>query len=488
MANKFDKLFVSTSIPYVNGAPHIGHAVESIQVDAIARYYRQQLGAANVFALTGSDENSLKNVQAAEAAGEQIDSFVAKNAKAFSDLDTALDFKFDDFIRTREERHMVGAQKLWSACKPEDIYKKSYTGLYCVGCETFYTEKDVPDGICPTHKKPLEKIEEENYFFKLSNYQAAIEDLIASDKLRIFPANRKNEILNFVRGGLEDFSISRSQARAKHWGVNVPGDDSQVMYVWFDALSNYITALGYGAGDQNYDDFWANEAARKLHVIGKDIIRFHAVYWPAMLMSANLPLPTDLFVHGFFTVEGEKMSKSIGNVINPHDLIAEFGVDALRYYLLSELPYDDDGDVSRERMEIRFAELANQLGNLVSRVATMAVKNFEGVLSDVVPDLATVTESQLVTQMENCDLRGYIHTIFIEIMAANLLIQTTEPFKLVKVDVEAARAVLAQLKARILWAARALAPIMPEASAKIIAQYSPVITIADGLFPRRDTK
>ena len=336
------RFYISTAIPYVNGSPHIGHALEMIQTDAIARFRRFQLGTDQVFALTGSDENSLKNVRAAEEAGEDVDFFVEEHANEFRGLIAILGCSFDDFIRTREDRHMKGAQKLWSACKPEDVYTKMYRGLYCVGCEAFYTEKEVPDGACPEHKKPLEIVEEENYFFKLSNYQTQLETLIANDTVRIVPETRKNELVNFIRQGLEDFSISRSQERARHWGVPVPGDDTQVMYVWFDALSNYITALGYADDAELYKKFWVENDAR-VHVIGKGILRFHAVYWPAMLLSAGIPLPHELFVHGYITVEGEKISKSLGNVIHPKDLVDTYGTDAVRYFLLREIPPHGDG-------------------------------------------------------------------------------------------------------------------------------------------------
>ncbi len=371
--------YVTTSIPYVNAEPHVGFALELIQADFLARYHRTKLGEHQVFALTGSDENSLKNVQAAEKAGEPVAAFVENLAEEFKKLQDTLGLSYNDFIRTREDRHMKGAQKLWSACKPEDIYTKSYRGLYCVGCESFYTEKDCPDGTCPTHKKELDVIEEENYFFALSHYEDQLIELIESDKLKIYPETRKNEVISFMRGGLEDFSISRSQERAKHWGVPVPGDESQVMYVWFDALSNYLTGLGYATDDETFKTFWSEQSDR-VHVIGKDITRFHCVYWPAMLLSAGLPLPTEVFVHGFFTIEGEKMSKSIGNVIHPKTLVERFGVDAVRYFMLREMPYASDGDLSIERVELRYTELANQLGNLVGRVAAMGDKYFEGEL------------------------------------------------------------------------------------------------------------
>ncbi len=474
--------FITTAIPYVNAAPHIGFALELIQTDAISRYKR--LDGLNVHALTGSDENSLKNVRAAQDAGEDTASFVERHAEEFKGLNELLDLTFDDFIRTREERHMKGAQKLWSACKPEDIYTKSYSGLYCVGCETFYTEKEVPDGICPVHKKPLETVEEENYFFKLSSYENELKRLIETDELRIVPESRKNEVLSFISQGLEDFSISRSQKRAQNWGVPVPGDDGQVMYVWFDALSNYINALGYADDDDLFETFW--NQAETLHVIGKGILRFHAIYWPAMLLSAGVMLPKEIFVHGYITVEGGKMSKSIGNVIHPKTIVDEYGSDAVRYYFLREIPSHGDGDFSKLRMEERYSELANQLGNLVGRVAAMSVKYFDGELSDVERKYDTV-ESALSESMGNYDIREYINRVFDVVSRANETIEKRAPFKLVKEDEDAAKQVLSELAEDIRFVAKALRPIIPNASEEILRRYGKIIEVGEPLFPRRDT-
>lgn len=478
------RFFITNAIPYVNGDPHIGHAMEYVFTDAITRYARGRLGNDEVYMLAGSDENSLKNVRAAEEAGEDVDAFVLRHTDEFKRLMNVLNVSFDGFIRTREERHMRGAQKLWVACKPEDIYQKTYRGLYCVGCESFYTTKEVPDGICPEHKTQLETIEEKNYFFKLSNYQAQLEKLIESDTLRIVPEARKNEVLSFVRSGLEDFSISRSQERAAHWGVPVPGDDSQVMYVWFDALSNYITGLGYADDSELYKKFWVDNDTRA-HVIGKGIIRFHAVYWPAMLLSAGVPLPHELFVHGYITVEGEKMSKSLGNVIHPKDLVSEYGVDAVRYFFLREIPSHGDGDFSNTRMEERFAELANQLGNLVSRVAAMSVKYFAGSLDAFEIDWSE-KEQRMENHMHNYDLRAYVDEVFEVVARANDLVDKKAPFKLVKEDEVGAKAVLSELAEMIRFVGRSLRPIIPQTAEEILRRYGTIIQTGEPLFPRRD--
>ncbi|MBI2035800.1 MAG: methionine--tRNA ligase [Candidatus Liptonbacteria bacterium] len=364
--------YISTSIPYVNAAPHIGHALEFVQADVLARYHRRR--GDDVFFLTGTDENSLKNVIAAETAKVQVKDWVERLAKVFKNLAQKLSISNNDFIRTSaEKRHIDGAKKLWNACRPEDIYKKKYKGLYCIGCEEFKTMKDLQGGRCEEHpNQDIQEVEEENYFFRLSAYQDRLEKLIADDALLIVPESRKNEILSFIRGGLEDFSISRSRERAKDWGVPVPGDQNQIMYVWVDALSNYITALDYADNGEKYQKYWVG-GDNICHLIGKNITRFHAVYWPAILLSAGVRLPQTLFVHGFFTINGQKISKSLGNVIDPFDLIEKYGTDALRYYLLSEIPSHEDGDFSIEKFEARYnGNLANGLGNYAARVLTLA--------------------------------------------------------------------------------------------------------------------
>ncbi len=478
-------LFITAAIPYVNGQPHVGHALEFIQVDAVARYYRERYGIEHVRATTGTDENSLKNVRAAEDAGVEVEAFVEKHSKHFRDLYQTLNLSFEDFIRTREDRHMKGAQKMWSNFKPEDVYTKTYKGLYCVGCEAFYTEEEAEEGKCPTHKKQLEAVEEENYFFKLSNYQKKLEHLIESGELKIYPETRKNEMLSFIKQGLEDFSISRSMERAKNFGVTVPGDESQVMYVWVDALSNYINVLDYANEGNLYSHFWQN-GTRRAHVIGKDIARFHVVYWPAMLMSAGIPVPTEVFVHGFFTVEGQKMSKSLGNVIAPEALVTEFGVDAVRYFMLREMPYASDGDLSMERMELRFAELANQLGNLVSRVAAMTEKYFEGILPNVEMKWQDRVQ-KLDTAMQEYRFKDYLDELFDVVGEANELIERTAPFKLIKEDPEKTKQVLAQLAEMIRFVGKHLSPIMPATSEEILRRYSgEKILVAEPLFMRRD--
>ncbi|RMD50384.1 methionine--tRNA ligase [Candidatus Parcubacteria bacterium] len=480
-----NKIFITTAIPYVNAKPHIGFGLEVIQADALARYYRD-LQKKDVYFLTGSDENSLKNVRAAEKAGEEVADFVNRHAAEFEKLKDVLDLSIDGFIRTSTEKHIKGAQKIWSACNPEDIYKKHYKGWYCVGCEAFYTEKEVPDKKCPEHKKELELIEEDNYFFKLSKYQNKLRDIIANDVIKIIPESRKNEILAFIDSGLEDFSISRTKERAQNWGVPVPGDPEQVMYVWFDALGNYITALDYANNGELYSKFWNNENSERIHMIGKGILRFHAVYWPAMLLSAGLKLPNQIFVHDYLTIEGEKMSKSLGNVISPTELVDEFGTDAVRYYFLREMPESGDGDYSRERMEARYSELANKLGNLVSRVAAMSNKYFDGVLPKVDRSWEK-TDKELANLMKNYRFKKYTDTVFSLIDRANEKIDKEEPFKTIKTDKGKAQETLAETAEIIRRVAQYLKPVMPNAANEISERFNgEKILKGDPLFPRRN--
>lgn len=372
MAKKF---YITTAIDYVNAPrPHIGHALEKLQADVLARFHR--FIGDEVFYLTGSDENAQKNVLAAEEARMPVKEFIDRNIVAFLEMINLLDISNNDYIRTaNKEIHFPGVVKLWQACERRgDIYKKEYAGLYCVGCEAFVTEKDLEKGLCPEHLKAPEKVAEENYFFRLSRYQKKLKKIIESDILEIVPEIRKNELLRLINSGLEDFSISRPKERVKNWGVPVPGDENQIIYVWFDALANYITALGYGTEDEKKFAYWW---PADIQVIGKGITRFHAVYWPAMLLSAGIRLPKKIFAHGYLTVDGQKISKTLGNTIDPNKLVKKYGTDPVRYFLLREFSPFEDGDFSLERFEERYhSDLSKGLGNFASRVLTMAERKF----------------------------------------------------------------------------------------------------------------
>jgi len=390
MLSQKKKFYITTAIDYVNAPPHCGHALEKVQTDVLARYHR--LLGKEVLFLTGTDENSLKNVKAAEEEGILVKQLVDRNSKKFYELKKVLNLSFDDFVRTTEERHIKGAQKLWLACK-KDIYKKSYRGLYCVGCEEFYKEQELVNGLCPEHKTKPEIVEEENYFFKLSKYQDRLRDIIEKDELKVIPETRKNEVLSFINQGLEDICISRSAERAKGWGIDVPGDKTQKIWVWFDALSNYINAIGYATDEKRFKKWWPAD----IHVIGKGISRFHCIYWPAMLLCTKLPLPKSIFVHGYLTFGGEKMSKSSGECIDPCDLVQKYGTDSLRYFLLREIPSAEDGDFTLDKFKKRYnSDLANDLGNLVYRTLTMAENYWKGLIPKVIPnDMETLSLGQL---------------------------------------------------------------------------------------------
>ena len=480
------RYYVTTSIPYVNSRPHIGFALEAVQADVLARF-RRQCGDDTRF-LTGTDDNSLTNVLAAEAEGLPVEELVARNAAHFAALRDPLALSYDTFWRTSAEpKHAAGAEKLWRACdRAGDIYRRPYRGLYCVRCERFYGEGELVAGLCPVHRRLPDLVEEENYFFRLSRYAGDLTELIASARLRIIPQSRRTETLRFIEGGLEDFSISRSQARARGWGIPVPGDRSQVMYVWWDALTNYITALDYADDGALYRRYW-REGSQRVHVIGKDLLRFHAVYWPAMLLSAGEPPPTLICAHEFLTVGGEKISKSLGNSIDPVALVERFGVDALRFWIPRELPRTEDTVFTPERLVARYnTDLANDLGNLLHRTVSMIGRYAGGVVpapggpltADL--DLIGIAErlpARVHAALEDFDFRAVLAAIWELVVRANRYVEETAPWTLARrangEDAEARRrldTVLYTLAESLRLLARHLAPFLPSAGERIAAQ------------------
>jgi len=455
--------YLTTPIFYPNAKLHMGHAYTTTLSDCIVRYHRNMRGEQTYF-LTGSDENTQKMVDAAVKEGKDPLAFLDDIVSKFSSLFRELDISYDQFIRTTDQkRHWPGAQTLWGKLvESGDIYKKAYEGLYCVGHEAFITEKDLVDGKCPDHGTVPEFLKEENYFFKLSRYTDEIKRRIETDELRIVPGSRKSEILSLLNEGLQDVSFSRP--RKSQWpaglGVPVPGDDSQVMYVWCDALSNYITALGYGTVDDTlYRDFWPG-----MHVIGKDILRFHAAIWPGMLLSAGLPLPKTLLVHGFITSGGKKMSKSLGNVIDPEELLAEYGTDAVRYYLLRHVSPFEDGDITREAFKDAYnAGLANGLGNLASRIMQLAQTHLE---KGTRPESISLPEAYLEA-FDAFEIQRAADIVWDEIQFLDRTITESAPFKVVKTDPEAGKELIFKLTQDLYRIAELLAPFMPETSKKI---------------------
>ncbi|MDP2926582.1 MAG: methionine--tRNA ligase [bacterium] len=462
------KYYVTTAIDYVNSKPHLGHALEKIQADVLARWHR--LKNNDVFFLTGTDENAQKNVMAAKIAGVPAQEFVDKNVASFQELLKVLNISNDDFIRTTDKaRHWPGVEKLWRACSEAgDIYKKSYTGLYCTGCESFLAEKDLENGLCPEHLRKPEQISEENYFFRLSKYQRRLKDLIEKDELKIIPEKRKKELLNFIDSkDFNDFSVSRPTERMKNWGISVPGDPNQIIYVWKDALGNYITALGYGGPDETtFQKYWPAD----VHVIGKGILKFHAIYWPAMLLSAGIEPPKAIFAHGYITIGGQKMSKSLGNVVDPIELVKKYGADPVRYFLLAEIPSLDDGDFTLKRFEQRYnADLAGGLGNLVARVVTLSEKRKIRIGKLTNPEIAAVikeTKEKTTKALEEFKFNEALSVIWQLISFCDRYIDKTKPWE----EKAGSEEVIADLLLTIKEISDLLLPFLPGTAGKIQQQ------------------
>ncbi|MDP2637457.1 MAG: methionine--tRNA ligase [Candidatus Levybacteria bacterium] len=470
-----NKFYITTAIPYVNAKPHIGHALEFIQTDVIARYHK--IIGDYVLLLSGSDENALKNVQAAEKANLPIQEFIDKNSALFADLAEKLNINFDVFQKGSDPKHYSSSQALWNLCNANgDIYKKTYTGLYCVGCEQFYEKEELNEnGECFEHPgKKLEEVSEENYFFKLSKYETQIKKLIEDNTINIISENRKNEMLAFVKQGIKDISISRSNERAKNWGVSVPNDNAQKMYVWFDALNIYQSGIGFGTDEKKYNKWWPAD----LHVIGKGILRFHAIYWPAFLLSAKLKLPKAIFVHEYITVNGQKMSKTVGNVLDPIPLIEKYGADALRYYLLAKISPFSDGDFSEEKLKEAYnADLANGLGNLVARVAKLCEK------VTLKPSPKPTLSEDYKKYIESFKFNEGLENVWSRIKILDQQINIAEPWKIT--DENKLTKVLQTTVDEIVSVVNEIKPFLPETAKKIEEQFKgPKIISQKPLFPR----
>jgi methionyl-tRNA synthetase len=443
------RVIITTAIPYVNGDPHLGFALECVQADVLARHRR--LRGAEVRLLSGTDENALKNVEAAAAAGVPVREYVDGKAQRFAALGGPLQLSLDDFIRTScDPRHRPGVERLWRACAAAgDLYQHEYEGLYCTGCEAF-----VADEVCPEHGRRPERVAERNWFFRLSRYEEAVHDALASGRLRVEPEHRRNEALAFVRGGLADLSVSRPAARAHGWGIPVPDDPEQIVYVWFDALANYVTA----------SHEWWERSDERVHVIGKGILRFHAVYWPAILLSAREPLPTAIFVHDYLTERGSKLSKSTGHASDPLAVVGRHGVDALRWWLLRDVPRAGDVDFREELLAARANELAGELGNLVNRTIALVVR-LRGRDWEPPESRPALLPAAIDEALARFDFRTATDALWAVVREANRLVSTTRPWELD--DADRVDAILGELVAVCRTLARELSPFLPAASERI---------------------
>ncbi len=472
-------VYVAPAIPYVNDVPHLGHAILHVYADVIARYYRKM--GHPVLLSSGTDEHGEKIAEKAEESGETLKQFIDKNSQSFRDLLQLLEISTDKFIRTSDPEHEHIATIVWKNLS-DHIYKGKYSGWYCVGCEKYVTDTECKEnnGVCPHHNREYTKLEEENYFFKLSSFGDRILALIESRSFEVYPENRRQEIIAQLKEGLDDISVSRPKDKID-WGISVPGDSSQVMYVWFEALMNYITLLGYPDGE-NFKKFWPAHT----QVVGKDILRFHAAIWPAMLLGLGLPLPKRLFAHSFILSGGKKMSKTLGNVVAPKEIVDKFGSEAFRYYFMRHIPADSDGDFTWERFGKTYSsELANEYGNAVNRVASMILRYQDGVIGKIPESIHD--EARYHEAMAVCRFDKALEEVWHLVRGLNQFIDQEKPWELVRLDdTDHLKEVLAYAVSCILQISDLLEPFMPKTAIKTEAIFaSGVITEAPKpLFPK----
>jgi methionyl-tRNA synthetase len=474
--NDKKKFYITTPIYYVNGEPHIGSAYTTIAADVLARLHRQ--AGEDVHFLTGLAEHGSKIAESAEKAGKEPQAFVDEMSGKFKEAWKALDISYDDFIRTTEPRHEKGVNQFFLKLKDSGkIYEGEYEGWYCVGCESFKKESELVNGLCPLHNRKPEWVKEKNWFFKLSEYSATLLDRIKNGDILVLPEGRRNEIVSFIEQGLEDIAISRRTAK---FAMPLPWDKDQTIYVWLDELFNYCAAIGYADDRENFDKYWPAD----LHLMAKDIIKFHCVIWPALLLAIGEKPPQAVFAHGYFTVNGQKMSKTLGNVIDPKAWAKKYGADAVRYFMLREVPFGQDGDVSEEKMLGRYnGDLANGLGNLFSRLTNMVEKFLDGDVDEYTQspkDLSEATEA-----FSRLDFSGGLVKIWEAIAWANKLIDDAKPWELHKTDPDKVKELLKQLVALLYDISIRLSPIMPESADKIRkAVEAEKIVKAEPLFKR----
>ena len=478
--SRMAKVYLTTTLPYVNDKPHMGHALEFVQADTVARH-RRHLGD-DVFFNIGTDEHGQKIALKAAEAGKDPQAYTDEYAETFKKMKGALDLSYDAFIRTTDPHHKAAAQEFWKRCVANgDIYKKKYATRYCVGCELEKTDSELDHGKCPLHPNlDVQIIDEENYFFRFSKYADVLRELYRNEQF-VIPHFRLNEMISLIeKGGLQDFSISRLKSKMS-WGVEVPGDPEHVMYVWFDALVNYISTLGWPENEQKFNEFWRE--GKTIQFAGKDQVRQQAAMWQAMLLSADLPPTKHIFIHGFVFVDGQKMSKSLGNVIDPMAMVEKYGVDGTRYLLLRHIHPFEDSDVSWAKFDEAFnANLANGLGNLVARVMKLAEDNLDAPIT--IPEPAPFAK-EFLDALDRFEFNKAMDYIWGRIQAVDQRINAEEPFKLIKTDKEAGKKLIAELATELYWIGRYLFPFMPKTNelikAAVAANKKP-----DNLFKRLD--
>jgi len=457
------RILITTPIYYVNDKPHIGHAYTTLVADVLTRFFRIQ--GKEVFFLTGTDEHGAKIAEVAEKAGKTPKKICDENSEDFKKAWQNLEIKYDYFIRTTDKRHEEAVKKFFEKLKEKNvIYEKEYVGLYCVGCEKFLTEKDLVNGLCPDHKRKPETISEKNYFFKLK--LKAVEELIKTKKLKILPSGAESEVFGLLNQKLDDFSISRQKERVK-WGIDLPFDKNQTIYVWVDALLNYISAVGYNDNEEEFKKWWVD--ARVIHLLAKDILKFHAIYWPAMLLSVGIKTPDEEFVHGFFTINGQKMSKTLGNFIDPNDLVKRFGAEVTRYLLLSQFSLNHDGDVKEEKFAEKYnSDLAQGIGNLVSRILALGEQYGKEIMVQCLDtNLVTKSWKDYKKQMEEFRFNDALVIIWNLISYCDKYISDTKPWQKIDDDKEFQK-ILGLLIYVLGNASLMLSPIMPKTSTKIL--------------------
>jgi methionyl-tRNA synthetase len=484
------KFYITTTLPYVNASPHIGFALEIVQADVIARYHK--LLGEDVFFNFGTDEHGQKIYQKAVEEKKDPQKYCDEYAQKFDALKKALNLSYNNFIRTTDPHHISACQEIWKRClKNGYIEKGVYKAKYCVGCELEKTDSELENGVCPLHPtQKIQTIEEENYFFKFSKFQEQLLNLYKSNPNFVIPQNRLSEITNFVSGGPQDFSISRLKEKLP-WGVPVPGDEKHVMYVWFDALTNYISTLGWPEDTKNFEDFWGtNDKPNAIQVAGKDNLRQQSAMWQAMLMAADLPPTKQIFIHGFITSGGQKMSKTLGNIIDPFEYVEKYRTDALRYYLLAKISPTEDSDFTKEKFEqVYQSDLANGLGNLVARVAKLAEnfdfppRNIELVTEVVINSKKIATSYKKL--LDNFQFDEALNLLWLDIKIVDQYLNEEQPWTL---DKEKQESVISIAVDAIRYLSNKLKPFLPETAEKIEKQFlGPKIKSAEPLFPRLQT-